>query len=422
MAPAFTCRDGSALPWCNALSVGQNLQLGVPAQRIDALYRRFASRVRWVARARGTPDPVLDDVVHDVFLRAFRTLETRDADVPLPQWLDGITRNVAFSHRRSRARRQARETRIDPPAPPHSPEDLLAHKDAFIALRGFLDGLEAGQREVFILCDVLRTPAPEVATQTGLKLNTVYSRLRLARQRFEARFGEDANARRAADTEPRDRNQHRRAVALLAADLGLKSKAALTATTGILSVWKLATAATLVVGSGVAASLYTGDTSEPRAPSVDNTTRVEAPSVVARAHGSAVPPNTVPPPRSEQPVESTPGPRPAQAQPRVKPLPPPPKASSPTTLQRPDPLAIEVGLLRVARSQLAQGDAASALRTVSEHARRFPDGALEAQRYGIEREAACATGDSARAARASRASNRSSEDPCVSVVETKVGP
>lgn len=402
--------------------MGQNLQLGVPAQRIDALYRRFAPRVRWVARARGTPDPILDDVVHDVFLRAFRTLETRDADVPLPQWLDGITRNVAFSHRRSRARREAREARIDPPAPPHSPEDLLARKDAFTDLRGFLEGLEPGQREAFILCDVLRTPAPEVAAQAGLKVNTVYSRLRLARRRFEARFGENANAQRAADAEPRDRNQHRRAVALLAADLGLKSKAAVAATTGILSVWKLAAAVTLVIGSGVAASQVPRDTSEPRASVIDNTTQTEAASVVARAHGSAAPRNTAPAPTSHQPLESTAGRRPAQAKPRPEPLPLRPKAPSSTTLQRPDPLAIEVALLRVARSQLAQGDAASALRTVSEHARRFPDGALEAQRYGIEREAACAAGDSARAARASRASNRSFEDPCVSVSETPVGP
>ena len=49
-----------------------------------------------------------------------------------------------------------------------------------------LDSLDPEKREVFVLCDVEEMTAPQVAELLGIKLNTVYSRLRTARQAFNA--------------------------------------------------------------------------------------------------------------------------------------------------------------------------------------------------------------------------------------------
>ena len=49
-----------------------------------------------------------------------------------------------------------------------------------------LDQLPMEQRAVFVLHELDEQSAPEVAEALGTPLNTVYSRLRLARERFRA--------------------------------------------------------------------------------------------------------------------------------------------------------------------------------------------------------------------------------------------
>jgi RNA polymerase sigma-70 factor (ECF subfamily) len=49
----------------------------------------------------------------------------------------------------------------------------------------FLADLDEPQAAVFHLVEIEGMSAPEVAAALGVKLNTVYARLRLARKRFE---------------------------------------------------------------------------------------------------------------------------------------------------------------------------------------------------------------------------------------------
>jgi RNA polymerase sigma-70 factor (ECF subfamily) len=49
-----------------------------------------------------------------------------------------------------------------------------------------LDGLDEAKREVFVLAELEELSAPEIAQALGINLNTVYSRLRAARQTVEA--------------------------------------------------------------------------------------------------------------------------------------------------------------------------------------------------------------------------------------------
>ena len=48
-----------------------------------------------------------------------------------------------------------------------------------------LEQLLDEQRVVFVMAEIEQFSVPEIATALGVKLNTVYSRLRLARAHFE---------------------------------------------------------------------------------------------------------------------------------------------------------------------------------------------------------------------------------------------
>jgi len=68
----------------------------------------------------------------------------------------------------------------DAPADEH-----LAEREARRVLHALLAGLDDDKRAVFVLAELEQMSAPEIAEATGLKLNTVYSRLRLARAEMD---------------------------------------------------------------------------------------------------------------------------------------------------------------------------------------------------------------------------------------------
>jgi RNA polymerase sigma-70 factor, ECF subfamily len=61
-----------------------------------------------------------------------------------------------------------------------------AQRDARRVVFDALDRLSDEQRAVFVLHDLEGKAAPEIAADLDVPLNTVYSRLRLARERFAA--------------------------------------------------------------------------------------------------------------------------------------------------------------------------------------------------------------------------------------------
>lgn len=142
----------------------------------------------------GVPEAAVDDALQDVFVVVHRRLEEFDPTRSLRSWLWGIARRVARDHRRSAARVQRRLSVVRRPEPAPSPEDLAARREASALVETFLGGLSDDQRDVFVLAELEELTAPEIASALGVKVNTVYSRLRAARlsftravQRFRAR-------------------------------------------------------------------------------------------------------------------------------------------------------------------------------------------------------------------------------------------
>lgn len=157
--------------------------------RFEAVYRQeFAWVVRTVERL-GVRTRDLEDLVHDVFLAFYRTMDGYDTARPLRAWLFGVAFRVVSDYRRRASfsreapdTERADEARYVGPSPETSLENSEKRR---LVLRA-LDDLPLDQRAVFIAVELDERAVPEVAQSLQIPLNTAYSRLRLGRQRFAA--------------------------------------------------------------------------------------------------------------------------------------------------------------------------------------------------------------------------------------------
>jgi len=158
----------------------------VPALPRDLadVYRDHADFVYRIACQLGVAPTHVEDVVHDVFLVVHRRLHEYDGR-SMRSWLYGITRRVVLHHHRGMTRAE-RRTRLAPvPGPVPDPEEHTAQHEAAAIVESFVASLDEDQRMVFVLVELEGTPIPEIAEALGIGINTLYSRLRLARRRFE---------------------------------------------------------------------------------------------------------------------------------------------------------------------------------------------------------------------------------------------
>ena len=140
----------------------------------------------------GVRGSAVEDAVQEVFVVVHRKLAAFEGRSSMRTWLFQIARRVAHDQRRTVRRKE-------PPPSSHEPEsdldaltadesaspDASASKaDAVRLLYELLDKLDAGKREVFVLAELEQLAAPQIAEALGINLNTVYSRLRLARETF----------------------------------------------------------------------------------------------------------------------------------------------------------------------------------------------------------------------------------------------
>lgn len=189
----MTDREGSGhgSPLMRALaleaeaSAGPGTDTTTRERRIEAMFRAHYSFVRRVLRYWGTPPGALEDATQDVFIVVTRSVERLREGVDERSWLLGIARRIARNHRRTSLRHHIRclvlgAARVEPPAPLDA-----RHERAALAVR-LLQELPEPQRVIVVLGDLEGWTAPEIAEALGIKLNTVYSRLRLARRRMEA--------------------------------------------------------------------------------------------------------------------------------------------------------------------------------------------------------------------------------------------
>lgn len=151
------------------------------------IFEQHSDYVLRTLRFLGVDRSDLEDVSHDIFLHVYRHFGSYDPTRPFRPWL------YAFIYRTARDFRKLmrhRETATDnfahhEDASPHP--DVLVQRQQLqqLALRA-LDVLEPDERAVFVATTLDELTAPEISVALQIPLNTVYSRLRRAKSKFEA--------------------------------------------------------------------------------------------------------------------------------------------------------------------------------------------------------------------------------------------
>lgn len=151
------------------------------APLLAAIFRAHHDFVWSSARRLGCPPGNVDDAVQEVFLIAARKLDQLRQPGAIKSWLFRTVIHVVRNHRRGHQRRENRHTLAAQGTPDHTPDPSVRYAAA-VELLELLESLDEDRRAVFVLTAFEQWTAPEIAEALGIKLNTVYSRLRSARE------------------------------------------------------------------------------------------------------------------------------------------------------------------------------------------------------------------------------------------------
>lgn len=174
-------------------------EVGVAAERFEELFRsHHAALVAYVRRR--APSDVVDDVVAETFLVAWRRLD-RIPQNELP-WLLSVARNVLATHRRGASRREALKWRLSCAGVERGRMEAVDGIDGRVAAA--LAKLAAKDCEALTLVAWEGLEPHEAAVVLGEAAGTFRVRLHRARGRLRRLLEEPSElAQRASDRRPR---------------------------------------------------------------------------------------------------------------------------------------------------------------------------------------------------------------------------
>lgn len=168
----------------------------------DAIVRAHQDRVySFCARMLSDREEAFD-MAQDVFLSAYRKLDTFRGDSALSTWLLRIAANRCLNRIRQRKTAQGRETpwpaaqedgegtEFQPPAPEgNGPDRICENREMGEILSEALGRLEPGTRWMVLLSDVEGFSHEEIAELAEVPVGTVKSRLHRARMALRRMLG-----------------------------------------------------------------------------------------------------------------------------------------------------------------------------------------------------------------------------------------
>jgi RNA polymerase sigma-70 factor (ECF subfamily) len=179
------CLPGSPEPRATLRSIALSTSTEERARAFRALYDANVDFVWRNLRRLGVPDCDVDDGTQEVFVVAHRRFEEfADRGHGPRAWLFQIVLRVASGARRQRRRHPEVAdggTAIDRETIQPGQADALARREALSVLDAALATIDMTRRAVLVLHDIEEMTAPEIAGVIGIPINTVYSRLRVAR-------------------------------------------------------------------------------------------------------------------------------------------------------------------------------------------------------------------------------------------------
>ena len=166
---------------------------------MSKLLRAIAPKLIAVVKAvLGAGHPDVDDAVQQTLIGFVQGLPAFRGDCDPTGYGRVIAVRTAVAIRK---RARARDAKSDPSADADlMPGTTSPREDAFArrrkeALRSLLEELPTEQAEAFAMRIVLGCSLEEIAAESGAPLNTVRSRLRLAKERLRARIENDPDLR-----------------------------------------------------------------------------------------------------------------------------------------------------------------------------------------------------------------------------------
>jgi RNA polymerase sigma-70 factor (ECF subfamily) len=144
-----------------------------------ALYQRHARMVQAVLLSRMAPDGV-DDLLHDVFLKAMNHLHALRDDEAFPGWLATMARRHAADWRRRRRDTVELDDQMQAP-------EVRDSREAIELIRA----LPEAYRETLLLRFVAGLNGPEIAERTGLTPGSVRVNLHRGVTLLRERLGKE---------------------------------------------------------------------------------------------------------------------------------------------------------------------------------------------------------------------------------------
>lgn len=167
------------------------------AAAFEELYRAHAARLyNLLLRMTGSAQES-EDLLQEVFLQAYRKLQTFRGDSSLGTWLYRLAVNQCLDALRGRQAKMARiTTSIDDEAgsEPEAPMPVVPAAISRIDLERAIARLPDGCRAAFILHDVEGFEHHEVAAMLGISEGTSKSQVHKARLKLRAMLGQSASA------------------------------------------------------------------------------------------------------------------------------------------------------------------------------------------------------------------------------------
>lgn len=369
----------------------------------SAVYRDYFEFAWASLRRLGVPPGAEEDALQDLFTVVYRRRGDFAGRSSLKTWIFGVARKVAARHRRGEQRRRIRHERLTAATPADAApdaDDELARREARRRLDEFLAGLDPARRLVFELHILEDMSGPEIAEALGLNLNTVYSRLRLAREQLERAFPDPGPRAALVAARPRPPAAARARVwaALLLLPGAGELAGAAARPAGSLAAKLLAGVAAL---AGVALVVHALVTAPPAAP-------VHAAAGPARPAAPPAAPSVAPTPLAAHPAPSG-----AVAPARAAVARPPGRRAAPPgagdataadvaavgpvdaagEADPADALAAETALIAEVRRAVAAARHDDALALLDRHAREHPGGVLAREALGFRALALCGRGE-----------------------------
>lgn len=153
------------------------------AREMAQVFADHAYFVKRSLRRLGVTTSDADDALQQVFLVVARRFDEYLLVESKRGWLFGVSDLVSRNYHRGR-RRARRRHRWLVALPAFDLEEVLRRREAGRIVSKFLAGLKESERTAFYLADVEGLTAKEIAVELDVNMNTIYSRLRAARRRF----------------------------------------------------------------------------------------------------------------------------------------------------------------------------------------------------------------------------------------------